>query len=537
MNRSLPPRKVPPGYPVPKPPPVSKPPPVPVRPPVPTKTTAVPQCSTNGSDPVPELQRSLVKARPDSQPSVAEGGVITAAFPRPADLELSQDDDANPARKLRLVRGNTLSEGHMSAGLNLQPKRADEVWTRAEYSALCLHLHNDNEPTHYVMGFNDGELKRVRAKRKKVGQAISWGWGSIVGTAKSKLSYHPYSYNGHTRQSRWGGLDFDAHDGDVERAERLALAAFRLLLSQPEELALILETSGSGGWHLWAISLNFHPQDEWVRLLKGVVAIIGTVVRDGICEIFPPDSLPAKFGKAMRAPGCWNPATGRCSQIVWEDTHTSLGPVLSGKCKIAALHPKGLRNDFPDNERSISFSSSNMRKAWLSEFSISTPSTRNQRLRELVGHVFHQVGQEVARWLATEQFRTKSVATEGKEQDHLESFKGLWDGLHQSWLAGLTPAEHEAFSLLETENERDAFRILLSFARKAAAEEASDFPVARDNLAERLDVTGKGAAYIRDKFDRTGVIKKTVAHLPNKSATRYRWLLKTCPDRQPLPTR
>ncbi len=77
---------------------------------------------------------------------------------------------------------------------------------------------------------------------------------------------------------------------------------------------------------------------------------------------------------------------------------------------------------------------------------------------------------------------------------------------------------------MQSENERDAFRIIRSYARKAKADALPDFPIARDNLAERIGVTGKGAAWIRDKLATLGAITKTAKYVPNKAATRYRWM-------------
>ena len=146
------------------------------------------------------------------------------------------------------------------AQLNWQTKTADAVWTREEFTSLCEHLHNDNPPFHYVIGFRDeaGCKKYVRSRTKTAACAISWAWGSITGKSKSKIAFAPYASNSR-QQSRWGGLDFDAHNGEHDRARELAFAAFRVLLNAPD-LAVILETSGSGGWHLWAISQEFHDK-------------------------------------------------------------------------------------------------------------------------------------------------------------------------------------------------------------------------------------------------------------------------------------
>ncbi len=433
---------------------------------------------------------------------------------------------ARPATGLRLRAQPAGTSDNPLAQLSWHPKRADAVWTRSECTALYEHLHNGNGATHFVMGFRDkdGGKKYVRSKKWRVDRAISWSWQSISGSPKSRLAFVPYSTN-ERQQSRWGGMDFDAHDGSADRARELAFAAFRVMLNAPE-LAVILETSGSGGWHVWAISPDFHDIGDWIHLLKSVAAAIGAPVAAGVCELFPPDSLPSRFGKGMRAPGCWNPGTDTCSEIVWENCRTSLESVLSGKSKISALHCKGLENHFPDTKKEASFSVSPYREAeLLQKLGITATGTRNGKLAELVGEVFHQVGRDVAQRLAEAQFRNKTATTKASEAEHLASFEKLWAGLASRWTAELSAAERDIFTRLETENERGAFRIVRSYARKAELDGAADFPIVRDNLGDRLGVTGKGAGWIRDKLGKLGVIEKTANYVRNKSAARYRWLL------------
>ena len=50
-------------------------------------------------------------------------------------------------------------------------------------------------------------------------------------------------------------------------------------------------------------------------------------------------------------------------------------------------------------------------------------------------------------------------------------------------------------------------------------------PIARDNLGERIGITGKGAGLLRKKLARFGVIAQTAPYQPNVAAARYRWLL------------
>jgi hypothetical protein len=227
----------------------------------------------------------------------------------------------------------------------------------------------------------------------------------------------------------------------------------------------------------------------------------------------------------MRAPGCWNPATDTCSEILWENTRSCLENVLSGNPKSDTRFCRHLQSELPDNERNTSFSSSSYREAeLLQRLGITATGTRNQKLGGLVGEVFHQVGRGVAQRLAQAQFRGKTAATKASEAEHMASFDKLWQGLAEKWAAQLSAAEREILAQLETENERDGYRIIRSFSRKAEQDGAADFPIVRDSLAARLGITGPGAAKIRDKLVRLGATAKTAEYVPNKFAARFRWL-------------
>jgi hypothetical protein len=181
---------------------------------------------------------------------------------------------------------------------------------------------------------SDG-LQKIRSQSKRWPLAELFhgvGKASRHRQKSRKLAFVPYSTN-ERQQSRWGGMDFDAHNGESDRARELAFAAFRVLLNAPD-LAVILETVGQRRLarlgNLARLSRNT-GMDSAVEIR---CATIGVPVAAGVCEIFPPDSLPSRYGKGMRAPGCWNPGTDDFSQIVWENCRTSLESVLSGKSKI-----------------------------------------------------------------------------------------------------------------------------------------------------------------------------------------------------------
>ena len=111
---------------------------------------------------------------------------------------------------------------------------------------------------------------------------------------------------------------------------------------------------------------------------------------------------------------------------------------------------------------------------WSEQFAIVHESTRNDLLGQLVGTVFYQVGHDMAKKLAAAQYDEKKVQTEVSREDHLKQFEDYWKGAEASWLAQLTDSEKTAFDKLTTPNERDAFRIIRSFHRKARLDSRPD---------------------------------------------------------------
>jgi hypothetical protein len=186
-----------------------------------------------------------------------------------------------------------------------------------------------------------------------------------------------------------------------------------------------------------------------------------------------------------------------------------------------------------DIERNTSFSSlssspqdlyQKWEKGWSQRFSINAPSTRNSQLAALVGEMFHQVGREMAERIVAAQFTTKTVRTQSTLEEHLLSFKRLWAGLHERWLGRLSGLEREHFQAMETQAERDAFRIIRSYHCKAVTDAQPDFPVAVGDLGQRLGITMQGAGKMRRKFETAGIIKLTRHYQVNKRAARYKWL-------------
>src|SRR5579864_1708548 len=98
-------------------------------------------------------------------------------------------------------------------------RRADLVWTRQEFIALCQHLLNGNPADEFLHVYRDraDNPRFVKARTAKANARITWAWDTITGRAKNKVAIGFYPWNDR-RLSRWGALDFDAHDGNSNRA-------------------------------------------------------------------------------------------------------------------------------------------------------------------------------------------------------------------------------------------------------------------------------------------------------------------------------
>ena len=173
--------------------------------------------------------------------------------------------------------------------LTTQARTADLVWPRSEWEALARFLHNDNPTTQFVMAWRkEGRRHYCKSQKVAVERAISWAWGTItdeIATDK-RTTFVPYSQNSEGL-SRWGCLDFDAHDGDYKRTQQFAFAAWQFFLNS--DLTIIIEATG-GGWHVWCIAKEFRSVRDWTLFLRGVAKTIEATVKPGICEVFPDDS-------------------------------------------------------------------------------------------------------------------------------------------------------------------------------------------------------------------------------------------------------
>ena len=404
-------------------------------------------------------------------------------------------------------------------------KKADVVFTRRQWFALCVHMMNENPPNFFLMPYRNrqGKPRFAKSYRVKADDRIQWAWDTITGKAKSPASIGFYPTNAQ-RQSRWAAMDFDMHDDDQMRARDLALKAFRILYQQPQLYVVLTTSAGDpqhSGWHLFVFAADFFPCEDWTRLLRQVADQIGAPVQPGVCEIFPDECRG--IGRGIRAPGSWNAKNSECGLILHE-TFSKIVPAFFKP----SLTPKesnaflGTRCNTGEEDQ-ITPSSAFFRGEhgeWSTVFAITARRTRHEKLLKLVGAVFLQVSPEVARKNAELQHREANHAPVATLEEHLQEFDEMWAGMERKWHAKLSPAERKKFDALAIDTDRDAFRIMRNWRQT----DSPDFKIHCQSLANRLGVTLKTASNIRLRFCALGILRRTAEYVPHKLAARYKWI-------------
>ena len=165
-----------------------------------------------------------------------------------------------------------------------------DILTEDEAIRLYTHLHNGNGPSGWSMAFRGNGEKPTFVRTEKIAAdaGIRWSVKTVFGRGKvaKPMAFVPYPRN-EAGQTCWGALDFDAHDRNTTRARELAFKAWNHLREIRPDLCVILETSDSGGWHVWIIKEKPFPCEAVTAFLKQVAEAIGAEVRRGVCEIFP----------------------------------------------------------------------------------------------------------------------------------------------------------------------------------------------------------------------------------------------------------
>lgn len=437
-----------------------------------------------------------------------------------------------------------------------QGRRADLVWTRSEYMRLLRHLHNGNPETHFYHGwwtnqdFSTRQLitpkwKACWSKGATMTRKADEAWSTICGKREAEeVTIGFPAANTFTKESCWGGIDWDGEEGEesADRAREWAFRAFELC-RRYEEFFLILETSGSAGWHLYILRETPRPAEEWTRMLRQIAALIGVPkIAKGICEIFPPDNASRKkFGNILRAPGTFNGFSGKFSEIVYETTKPLLArlpaPIDQGSWKAHVVgdpHYIGERLCSGALIKAQGKVSPKQAAALAAKLNLDLSDAeirvghRYRPLQTLIGQTFPKIGRPLATALAEFYFDKSGGTQQCREwgQHHAE-FTACWDWMLASeFEPTLTPAERAIYEKLTEESWRDAFRIIRNFAWADAKSEEprGAFGVSVLSLGMRLLLERKAASKIRRRLEAAGALQKVAPPIPGQRSTIYRWL-------------
>ena len=417
-----------------------------------------------------------------------------------------------------------------------EARRADVIWSEGDFKALCEHMLNDNPPDYFLSAWIDKASAQPRfAKAPRWSRAdkrASWAWATITGKAKVPTAIGFYPSNPE-QKSRWAAIDFDAHNGEHEQARKRALEGFSLLLQQPQ-LYLILCASGNG-YHLFIYTRELNPVGQWIVLLQQVCGWMGVPIADGTCEIFPNERAESqRTGKAIRAPGTWNPKNDMFSLIEAE----TVRPLLETLPRTWSCGVGKANRALPRNSTALSLHKSTntyfftthtgstepIVERLLARYPIEQKGTRNGVLVQLIGDLIHKFGREAAERIVEEHYRRYQPNIGSPLDEHLRDFAAAWDGMCKKLVDSLSPEEQRAFNALNTEHQREGFLIVRAFAGAAAYKGERDFAIARASLADRLSITPCGSSDVIRKLCDVNAIAPTQPYVRLKKPARFRWL-------------
>jgi ribosomal protein S25 len=414
----------------------------------------------------------------------------------------------------------------------------------AGFLALCGRLQNDRPSCDYLRIYaKEGKIQKFANKdpSKPWPHHAKWAFDTLNQTASSKTSIGFYAQSYKTGQTCWGGLDFDLHhvtkkrDPAIVETYREALNAFQSLTSRYPSAVVIFEESGRG-FHVILIVDAPIPVSTMHHNMK---AVCGQGTK---AEILPSPRI-SNYGKPLRAPGTWNPEVDRVSLILGvAGPHVD----ISGKHYwLAGLHTKlpergfflslffrvtkGEQETAPANWSAPGGISEirDVRQIWddsKDQYFIEKPKTRHLSLLNLVGELSYQYPRDVVLRFAEFQFETKTVSTIATMQQHILEAEIAYDGMVKQWLEQARSSEALFHNRLRTQARQAAFRILHNFNKYAEERGDEEFFVSQKVLAERLQISKRGAAQILKFFREEEVIKLTRNETVARSR-RYCWLL------------
>jgi hypothetical protein len=435
-------------------------------------------------------------------------------------------------------------------------RRASDVWSEEKIFQSFKLMHNGNPANHLYHGYfnKEGKWENVWARNsksvtfaQKAKEAIATICGERIEGKEVMIGFGPFHTQ--TKLSHWAAIDFDGKKGACPiQAERAALASLNYTIRDYPDLYYVLETSGSGGWHLYLFSGEMLHATEWTSILEDVVGKVASLLgkeltaflQKGICEIFPAkDTHRRACGNAIRAIGTFNGSQKTFSEIVCENLSSlleTLGPLTASEEQEDRTKTK--EEPFLVGHRGLvggEWNEDGIRKLEetfkfdLSQCEIRI-GNRHKPLMELLSQTFSKLGREVIKGLA-HYFFEKSGGTEECPdlKTHNAEFDGCWNWMEEEFLQGLDKREQQVYVALPSQDLKDAFRIVRNFALAAQMTKRFGelrFQVSVGSLALRLGFSSKdGGSRIR-KLLIPAVIKQVEHAIKGKRAALFRYVLR-----------
>ena len=242
-----------------------------------------------------------------------------------------------------------------------------------------------------------------------------------------------------------------------------------------------------------------------------------------------------RTGKAIRAPGTWNPKNSTFSLIEAE----TVRPLLETLPRTWSLGVGKVTCALPRNNTALSLhksinnyflttysgSTKPIVETLLARYPIERKGTRNNVLMQLIGDLIHKFGREASERIVEEHYRRYQPNIGSSLAEHRRDFATAWEGMRKKILDSFSPAEQQAFNALASEHQREGFLIVRAFAGAAEHNKEKDFQISRASLADRLSITPPGAGDVIRKLWESKVIAPTKGYARHKESARFCWLL------------
>lgn len=433
-------------------------------------------------------------------------------------------------------------------------RRATKTWSDDQLLKIFGLMHNGNPSNHIYHGFyeKEGSWKATWAKKVSFSQRAKEAVATIRGKkapgTEVMIGFGPFHTQ--TKLSYWGAIDFDGKkEACPIQAERSAIAALQFTIRDYPHLHYVLETSGSGGWHLYLFSSAMRHATEWTAMLTDIVEKVASLLgkplngflSKGVCEIFPAKGNEGRrCGNAIRAIGTYNGNSKSFSEVVCE----SLSGLLKG---LPSVQPTKRRSHRTKNKEeplcllrdkegieSRDWEEAQLRdleqrlRLDLSECHI-REGHRHAALQNLIGETFPKLGRLVVQDLARYFFEKAGGTKECPDlATHLKEFDRCWRSMEEDLRQGLNEIEQTIFDGVKDPLLKDAFRIVRNFALTAqwSREHGDLFEVSVKTLAERLGFTTKDSGSRYRKLLTPRIIEQVQPHIVNVRAALFRWVLR-----------